>query len=74
MGRQRKNPQSKRNKESPERLLNEIEATKLSDIKFKIMVIRMLKELLDKYKKLSENYSSMKREIENKRKTRKKWT
>ena len=52
MGRQRKNPQSKRNKESPERLLNEIEATKLSDIKFKIMVIRMLKELNENYEEL----------------------
>ena len=37
MGRQRNNPKSKLKAESPERLLNKIEATKLSDIKFKIL-------------------------------------
>ena len=38
--RQRKNIQSKGKEESPERVLNEIEESKLSNIKFKIMVIR----------------------------------
>ena len=41
-----------------------MEASKLSDIEFKRMVIRMLKELSDNYKELSGNYSSMKKEIE----------
>ena len=34
MERQRHSPQSKRKEESPERVLNEIEASKLSDIEF----------------------------------------
>ena len=49
--------------------LNEMEVTKLSDIKFKIMVINTLKELTDNYKELSENYNSMKKEIETINKT-----
>ena len=40
MGRQRNNPQSKVKEESLGRVLNEIEGSKLSDIEFKIMVIR----------------------------------
>ena len=41
-----------------------MELSKLSDIEFKIMVIKMLKELTDNYKELSKNYNSMKKEIE----------
>ena len=44
--------------------LNEMEASKQSDIEFKRMVIRMLKELTDTYKELSEKYNSMKKETE----------
>ena len=54
MERQRNNPQSKEKEKSPERVLNEIEASNLSDTEFKVMVIRMLKEL-------SENNISMKK-------------
>ena len=43
--------------------LNKLEANKLSDIEFKTMVIRMLKEFRHSYKELSGNYS-MKQEIE----------
>ena len=50
-------PQIKEQKKSPEKELNEEEASNLSDIQFKKMVIRMLKEL-------SENYNSMKKDIE----------
>ena len=64
MGRQKKNLKSKRTKDSPLKELNEMEASKLSAIEFKRMVIRMLKELTDNYKELSENYKSMKRKIE----------
>ena len=46
-----------------------MEASKLSDIEFKRMVIRMLKELTDNYKELSENYNSMKKEIKTINKT-----
>ena len=64
MGRQRNNPQSNGKEQSTESMLKKIEATKLSDIKFKILVIRMLKELSENYKKLSGNYISMKKDIE----------
>ena len=50
--------------ESPEKQLNEVEASNLSDIEFKEMFIRMLEELSDNYKELSGNYSGMKKEIE----------
>ena len=71
MRRQRNNPQAKGKEESPERVLNEIEASKLSDTGFKIMVIRKLNELWENYKslqgsykELSANYISMKKDIE----------
>ena len=44
MGTQRNNPQSKGKEESPRRVLNEIEASKLSDTEFKPMVIKKLNE------------------------------
>ena len=50
--------------DSPLIEINEKEVSKLSDIEFKRMVIRMLKELSDNYKELSGNYRSMKKEIE----------
>ena len=68
MGRQRKNLQSKGKEESPEKELNEIEATNLSGIEFKMMVIRMHYELSENYKELSGNYSSIKRNIETRNK------
>ena len=49
MGRQRNNPHSKGKGESPEKELNEIETSNLSDIELKIMVIRMLKEFSENY-------------------------
>ena len=56
--------QSKEMEDSSLKELNKMEVSKLSDIEFKIMVIRMLKKLTDNYKDLSENYISMKKEIE----------
>ena len=47
--------------ESPLKELHEMEVTKLSDIEFKIMVIRMLKELTDNDKEMTESYNNMKR-------------
>ena len=52
----KKQPPNKRKRGILEKELNEIEASKLSDIEFKIMVIRMLK-------KLSDNYISMEKDI-----------
>ena len=59
MGRQRNNPHMKGKGESSERMLNEIEASQLSDIEFKAMVIRKLKELTDNYQKLQGNYDEL---------------
>ena len=71
MRRQRKQTQSEGKEESPERLLNKIEVTKLSDIEFKIMLLRMLKELSENFRKLqgsfkelTVNYTSMKKYME----------
>ena len=64
MGRQKKNMPSKGIEDCPLKELNAMEVSKLSDIEFKIMIIKMLKELTDNYKELSENYSNMKKEIE----------
>ena len=63
MGRKRKSLQSKGMEDSPLQELNEVEVSKLSDIEFKRMVIRILKVLSDNYKELNENYNSMKKEI-----------
>ena len=48
MGRQIKTLQIKEKEESSKKELNEIEASKLSDMEFKVMVIRMLKELSER--------------------------
>ena len=71
MKRQRNNVQLKGKEESPEKVINEIEASNLPGIEFKLMVIRMLKdlsenckELYGSYKELGGNYSSMKKDIE----------
>ena len=54
-----------------ERVLKEIDASKLSDIEFKTMIIRKLNEFSENYKKLqgsykelTVNYLSMKNNIE----------
>ena len=61
--RRQRNPQSKGKEESPERVLSETEASNLSDIEFKVIIIRMLKELSENYKELSGNYIRMKKDI-----------
>ena len=42
-----------------ERMLNEIEATQLSDIEFKAMVIRKLNEFTENYQELQGNYNEL---------------
>ena len=71
MGTQRHNPQMKGKKEASERMLNEIQASQLSDTEFKATVIRKLPELTENYQKLQGNYNeltanyiNMKKEIE----------
>ena len=58
--------------EASERMLNEREASQLSDIEFKAMVIRKLNGLTEDYQKLQGNdneltakYVNMKKEMEN---------
>ena len=62
MGRQRKSLQSKGTEDSRLKELNEMDASKLSHIEFKRMVISMLKDLTDNYNELSGNYNSVKKE------------
>ena len=57
--------------EASERMLNEIEASQLSDIEFKALVIRKFNELTQNYQKLQGNcneltakYINMEKEIE----------
>ena len=47
MGRQRNNLQMKGKEEDSQRMTNEIEASQLSDIVFKAMVIRKFNELTE---------------------------
>ena len=54
-------PQIKAQEKSPEKELNEIEASNLPDIDFKTMIIRMLKELSEHFNK---EIASIKKEIE----------
>ena len=68
MGRQRNTPKSNVKEESSERMLNEIEASQLSGVEFKTVVIRKLNELTENYQKqqrtyeeLTANYISMKK-------------
>ena len=59
MGRQRNKPQMTGKEEASERMLNEIEASQLSAIEFKAMVIRKLNELTQNYQKLQRNYDEV---------------
>ena len=49
MGRQRNNPQMKGKEETSEQMLNEIEASQLSDTEFKAVVTKNLSELPDNH-------------------------
>ena len=51
MGRQRNNPQVKGKEEVSETMLTEKDASQLSDVEFKELVIRKLNELTQNYKK-----------------------
>ena len=45
--------------EASERMLNEIEASQLSDTEFKAMVIRKITEFTENYQKLQGNYNEL---------------
>ena len=59
MGGHGNNTQLKGKEQSQERVLNEIEARKPPDTKFKIIVIRILKELSQNYQKLQGQYKEL---------------
>ena len=59
MKRQRNNTQSKGKEEYSERVLNEIEASQLSDTKFQTMFMRKLNEYSMNYQKLHGNYEEL---------------
>ena len=59
MRRQRNNAQSKGKGEFSEIMLNEIEASQLSDTEFKTMVIKKLNELSANYQNLQGNYEEL---------------
>ena len=59
MGRQRNNPQTKGKEKSSERVLNEMEASNLSDTVFKIMVIKMFGSSVGTIKKSVEATSNL---------------
>ena len=54
----------KEKEEFPEKELNEIEASNLWDIQYKVMGIKILKELNENYKEFSGDYISMKKDID----------
>ena len=64
MGREKRSPQFKGMAELQVKELNEFEASNLSDIEFKKLVIRMLKKDNNDCKELSGKNNSMKKEIE----------
>ena len=55
MGRQRNKPQMKGKEEVSETMLNEKEASQISDTEFKAMVIRKLNKLTENYQKIQRN-------------------
>ena len=59
MGTQRNNPQMEGKEEVSETMLNEKEASQLSDNEFKESVIRKLSELTQNYQKLQGNYNEL---------------
>ena len=83
MGRQRNNPEMKGKEEASERMLNEKEASQLSDTELKAMVIRKLTDLSElkenfqklqwNYNELIANYINMKKEIKLSTRAKSKW-
>ena len=61
MGKQRNRPQMKEQENSPEEELNEMEASNISDIEFRVMIIR----ILNNTKKDTETIKKDQSEIKN---------
>ena len=63
MGRQRNRPQIKAKEKSPETELNEMEANNLSDIEFKVVVMRMQKSIINSIETRKKDQSEMKNTV-----------
>ena len=61
MRKQRNIPQMKQQEKTPENKLNEMEASNLPETEFKIMVIRMLSELMGRMHEHNEDLNNIKR-------------
>ncbi|KAK1335872.1 hypothetical protein QTO34_003670 [Cnephaeus nilssonii] len=64
MERQRNSPHMKEKQASPEKEVNEMEASNLSEKEFREMVIRWLKRMEDKFDNMSKNQEEMKKNQE----------
>ena len=60
MRRQRNITQMKKHKKNPEKELNEMEISNLSDAEFKTLVIRMLKELIEYFNSMKKTQAEKK--------------
>lgn len=64
MGRQRNSPHVKEKQASPEKEVNEMEASNLSEKEFREMVIRWMKRMEDKFNNMCKNQEEMKKNQE----------
>ena len=64
MRRQRNMSQMKEQTKTPDKELNKLETSSLPDAEFKTWFIRMLNELKGRIDELSENFKSMKKDME----------
>jgi chromosome segregation ATPase len=64
MGRRRNSPQKNEKQPSPEKEVNKMEATDLSEKEFREMVIRWLKRMEDKFDNMSKNQEEMRKNQE----------
>ena len=63
MWRQRNSPHMKEKQASPEKEVNELEASDLPEQEFRVMIIRWLKRMEDKFDNMSKTQEEMKNDI-----------
>ena len=64
MGRQRNSPHMKEKQASPEKEVNDLEASNLPEQEFRVMIIRWLKRMEDKFDNMSKTQEEMKKNQE----------
>ena len=67
MGRQRNSPHMKENQASPEKEVNEMEASNLSEKEFREVIITWIKIMEDKFNNMCKNQEEMKKNQEEKK-------